>query len=276
MSLARPPAIAFFAAVLGAVVSTGVAFAVAPSSVIAQLNAQRSKNGIPAVVENKGWSSACAAHNKYLKRTRDFAHPEQKGKPGYTKQGAWAGLNSVLSIGATWANGNPWEDAPLHLMQVLTPQLRSIGIDDGAGFSCATTFPGYRLGAKNAVYSYPGDRTTGWRRSETAREGPYTAGEAVGLRQGTQTGLILLVFADGPWVKRGKLKITSASLTGPAGAVEIRTVDNYAPKVGPYMSTGGVIIPLQPLAPNATYNAAVTLKGGAVTLKRSWSFTTGG
>jgi Cysteine-rich secretory protein family len=273
----RVRAFILLASVLGAVLSTGVASAVSPTSVIAQLNAQRSKNGIPAgIVENKGWSKACAAHIRYLKRTHEFAHTEQKGKPGYTKEGAWAGQHSVLSIGATWARGNLWEDAPIHLMQVLTPKLRSIGVDDSGGYTCATTYPGYRLAAKNAVYTYPGNGTSGWRTAETAREIPYTPGEAVGLRQGTRTGQIILVLGDGPWARSLKLKIIAATLTGPAGPAKIRTVDNYAPKVGPYMPPGGVIIPLQPLAPNATYKASVTLKGGAATLTRAWSFKTAG
>lgn len=161
-------------------------------------------------------------------------------------------------------------------MQVLTPQLRSMGIDERGDLSCATTYPGYRLGAKNALYSYPGNGTTGWRTAMTAREGPFTAGEAVGLRQGTQTGLILLVFGDGPWAGSLKLKITAATLTGPAGPVAIKTVDNYAPKVGTYMPAGGVIIPLQPLAPNATFKASVTVKGRAAKLTRTWSFSTAG
>lgn len=265
----------FCAAVLGAFISAGVASAVAPKSVIALLNAQRTKNGIPGgIVENKGWSAACAAHTSYLKRTKDFAHAERKGKAGYTKEGAWAGQNSVLSIGTTWATGNPWENAPMHLMQVLTPQLRSMGIADGAGLSCATTFPGYRLAAKNALYSYPGDKTSGWRTAETAHEGPFTPGESVGLRQGTETGLILLVFGDGPWARGLKLKIAAATLTGPAGPVEVRTVDNYAKGIGPYLAAGGVVIPVKPLAPNTTYKASVTVKSGKTTLTRAWSFTT--
>jgi hypothetical protein len=268
----------FLQAVLfGAAVLAGVAAAATPSSVIAKLNAQRQANGLPAqVVENRTWSKACALHDAYLRRTHDFSHLETKGKPGYTPQGLWAAQNSVLSIGRTWASGNPWENAPVHLLQTLTPLLRSTGIDDGKGFSCAITWPGYRFGPKNALYSYPGDGTVGWRTAETAREGPYTAGEGVGIPQGTKTGLIMLVMADGPWAQRAKMRITSAKLVGPHGPVEVRSADNGTPKVGPYLPAGGVVIPVRPLEPNATYKASVKMKGRGATLTRVWSFKTAG
>jgi hypothetical protein len=159
-------------------------------------------------------------------------------------------------------------------MQVLSPELRSVGVYDGAGFSCMTTWPGYRLGSRNGLYSYPGDGTGGWPAAETAREAPYTPGDAVGLRAGTRTGLILLVFADGPWARSEVMHFTSARLTGPRGAVEIRTVDNRAPTIGRFMPAGGVIIPVRPLLRRATYHAVVRMTGGGATLTRSWSFKT--
>jgi hypothetical protein len=260
--------------VLAAAVAAGAASAATPASVIEKLNAQRTQNGLPALVENERWSAACAAHVDYLRRTHDLTHIETKGRPGYTKDGAWAAVNSVLALGKTWARGNPWENGPTHVMQVLAPQLRSTGVYDGNGYSCAITWPGYRVGTKNVLYSYPGDGTSGWRTAETAREGPYTAGEAVGLPQGTRTGLILLVFADGPWARSRKMHITSAELIGPRGPVEVRTADNRSPRVGPYMTAGGVVIPVKPLQRGALYRASVKMTSSGVTLTRSWSFTT--
>jgi hypothetical protein len=252
-----------------------MASAATPASVVEKLNAQRAQNGLPAqVVENKGWSAGCADHVDYLRRTRDFVHVETPGRPGYTKAGAFAARNAVIALGKTWASGDPWEDAPLHLMQVLAPQLRTTGVYDGSRYSCLTTWPGYRLGARNALYSYPGNGTTGWRVSETAAEEPYTPGDAVGLRPGTRTGLILLVFADGPWARSQRMRINSARLTGPSGAVEIKTVDDAALTIGQYMPAGGVVIPVRPLQRGASYQAVMQMTGGGVTLTRNWTFKT--
>ena len=263
------------AVALAAAAFAGIASAATPASVVEKLNAQRARNGLPAqVVENERWSQACLDHVDYLRRTRDFAHVETPGRPGYTKAGAFAARNAVLALGKTWARGNPFESAPLHLMQVLSPQLRTTGVYDGSGYSCLTTWPGYRFGTKNAIYSYPGDGTTGWHPSERAREEPYTAGDAVGLRRGTRTGLILLVFADGPWARSQRMRIKSAQLTGPRGSVEVKTVDDTAPTIGQYMPAGGVVIPLRPLRRRALYKAVVQMTGGGITLTRSWTFKT--
>ncbi len=53
----------------------------------------------------------------------------------------------------------------------------------------------------------------------------------------------------------------------------MRWVDNTTKTLGPYLS-GGIVIPVKPMRPRTKYAATVTIKDGASTLTRSWSFTT--
>ena len=69
------------------------------------------------------------------------------------------------------------------------------------------------------------------------------------------------------------LHITAATLTGPRGPVELRTVDRTTPTVGPFLPPGsGFLIPVAPLEPATTYTASVRFGRGQA--RRTWHFTT--
>ena len=257
-----------------------MALAIAPAAqaaAIESLNAQRTANGIPAgIVERSDWSSACANHDRYMAQNGELTHFEDAGKPGYTAEGDWAGRNSVLASGSSWADGNPFETAPIHLMQLLAPRLSEMGQDEHEGYVCDTTWPGMNRArpAATVLYSYPGDGRTEVRASEVAYESPFVPGDFVGLPQGTRTGPHLYVLADGPW-SSADLQITAASLTGPDGPTEVRWVDNTTGTVGAYMPTGGIVIPAAPLRRGSVkYTASVSVSVDGAPATRTWSFTT--
>lgn len=246
-----------------------------PAEQVARLNAQRAAHGIPAgILERPDWSDACRKHEAYQDANGgELTHDEGSSSPGYTPEGAWAGANSILTSReeAFSAAGNAFEHAPIHLMQALGPELEQMGVWGG----CATTWPGYtRTTATPTLYSYPGHGTSGHYFEETASENPYVPGDFVGLPQGTQTGPHLYVMAQG--LPRGRL--TSASLSGPSGGVEVRAVDNMTDGLGSYLPPGGIIIPVSPLAPRQVYTASATFEAGEgePPLSRVWSFGTRG
>ena len=147
------------AAVLaGAVALPGVAVAappLSPRAIVKRLNAERSRLGLPArVQEVPEWSQRCAAHNRWM-AVNTIAHGESPGSEDFSEAGDWAGSNSVLALGTTWRDGNPWTDAPLHLMQLFDPGLRRVGASDAFGASCVTTWPGIRAGAARRVWTVP-------------------------------------------------------------------------------------------------------------------------
>jgi hypothetical protein len=248
---------------------------------IGYLNEERAAHGLPAgITEDPEWSQRCVQHNEYQRQNGgQLTHEEDPSKPGYTEGGAWAGQSSVLSAGPEWAPGfNPWDEAPIHLIQLYTPALDRIGIDDSDGLTCATTFPGMTRApfAEHTIHTYPGDGAVGFAPSQLAQESPFVPGDFVGLPQGTVTGRHIFVYLDiagqtGP----AQVTIGDASLAGPGGPVDVRWVDNSTAEIGPYL-TGGVMIPAPPLAGGTEYAAAVTVDGPDGPLTKSWSYTTSG
>jgi hypothetical protein len=232
----------------------GAHAALSAAESVAMLNAQRAAHGIPAGIgENPDWSRKCALHNAYQRANGVLEHEEDPRRPGYTEDGNWAGTNSVLSHGG-WSRegGNPFENAPIHLMQLLAPALEEMGVDGG----CATTWPGYtRRATAPALYSYPGDGGKDVPYEQVARELPFVPGDFVGLPQGTRTGPHLYVLSHSDAAADPTLQ--SAALTGPEGAVELRYVTSETPKVGGYLPPGAILIPVKSLRPATSYRARV-------------------
>lgn len=255
------------------------ALAGTPTADLAALNAKREANGIPAgITLNPEWSARCAQHVLYMRRTNTVEHVENPASPWYTDGGNWAAGHAVLAAGIAWTpSAFLWETAPLHLAQLLAPQLSEIGIADDDEFVCATTWPGYLRAAPptNTVVTYPGIGASIYA-SEASAEWPTTPAQAVGLSN--PTGPHLYVYQWGPAAVSGltasgqPIGILWAALTGPTGDVPVRWVDPTNPTVGPYLTAAsGIIIPVRPLVDNAQYSATVTFTNG---LTHTWAFTT--
>jgi hypothetical protein len=213
-----------------------------------------------------------------------LTHVEDPSNSNYTPGGAFAAMNAVLSQNAYWDHGDPYESAPIHLDQLLAPRLQSIGTADAEGYSCTTTFPGWTRPdpAALTVYTYPGNGAQIYT-SETANEFPSTPGSLVGIPAGATTGpyLIVLVDAPGQQPEDNAATLGKATLTGPSGPVQVKTVDGHAqiPSLGAlagYLSPGGFIIPVSPLAAATLYSAHVQVTFGGQTVSHDWSFTTPG
>jgi Carboxypeptidase regulatory-like domain len=242
------------------------------------LNAERTRWGLPArILENPVWSQACAAHDAYLHDNSVLEHPETEGRPGYSPGGDWGGAHSVLAEGSGWvAQANPWEDAPIHLNQLMAPGLAEVGIDESSGYACVTTWPGIRNPPPGFgdVITYPGNGTSGLPPAERASESPFVPGQFVGIPRGTVAGRELFVYS----AEGASVEILSASLHSASGPAAVKWVDSTSPQVGPDLA-GAVIIPEHPLLANTTYSASVTLAGnsllGIPQVSHQWSFSTG-
>lgn len=277
---------ALVAVALAAVPSVASADASGPQ-IVSWLNAQRAAQGFPAdITENASQSAGCARHNHYGALNHVLTHQEDPLKPGYTAEGSSAASQAVLYQGSAWSSGaNPFETAPIHLHQLLSPYIASMGAAEGEGYGCATTLAdlSHAPAATDTLYTYPADGTKSWRASEIDSEGPFTPGETVGIPQGTRTGPTLYVLASGAGVAWGSdTKVLAATLTGPGGAtVPIVTFDRSSPQVGPYLPAGAQLLPRDPLSPGTTYTASIRLQvgvsGGATReFAKTWSFTTSG
>lgn len=251
------------------------------AEIVHLLSLQREANGIPGgLLERADWSAACDRHNHYEEQTGEFGHEENPDSPYYNAEGDWAGRNSVIAYGASWSAGNPWEEAPIHLLQMLAPQLSETGAAESYGHNCLTTWPGYKRPSPAALtaYSYPGDGVSGVVPTERAAESPFIPGDFVGLPEGTATGRYLLVYLGGPFGFWEAPEVTaSATLSGAEGPVELRTIDSTSRDIGIYMPRpSAFLIPVQPLKPLTTYRAEVKWAlEGAPLFQQDFSFTTG-
>jgi hypothetical protein len=275
--LARPARFLCIAVCAAAVAPTAAA-APTPTAVIASLNQMRMQNGIPGgIVENPMWSQRCAQHNAYELENDTLAHVEDPSRPGYSPGGRWAGENSVLALGSQPVQ--VFTTAPLHMVQLMSPQLRRVGVATTGSYTCITTWPGYDLkqyrGKRERVYTYPGNRAAGVSPRETANELPFTPGQFVGIPAGTPTGPVLFAYAVGSW-NEWTVSVAAVKLSGPSGAVATKSVDRLTPDVGDYLPPGAaVVIPVVPLSPQEQYTATITLRDAAGhTVTHTWSFTT--
>lgn len=210
------------------------------AEIVHLLSLQREANGIPGgLIERSDWSAACDKHNYYEEQTGQFGHEEDPSSPYYSAEGDWAGHHSVIAYGRSWSSGNPWEDAPIHLLQMLAPALYEMGAAESFGHNCATTWPGYGRPAPTTptAYSYPGDGVSGVVPTEYAAESPFVPGDFVGLPEGTATGRYLLVYLSGVQDSGEDAERVSATarLASPEGPVDLRVVDSTSPDVGFYM-----------------------------------------
>lgn len=269
-------------AALACALPVAPAAAATPAAIIASLNAQRSASWLPAgITQRPSWSRACNLHDRYEHLNGDvLTHVEQRGRPGYTSEGAFAARNSVLAnVPTAWDLFDPFESAPLHLDQLLGPGLSVVGADDSIyseggetlHLSCVTTFPGYLRRAPRSprIYTYPGNGARIYP-AEVAFELPITPGQAAGLPPSARTGPYIYVFAFGRGVRSAR--ILRASVTGPAGRVAIKTVDDGNRRIGAYLNPGGIVIPTAPLVAGDRYSASVTLRVGRATYRHDWSF----
>jgi hypothetical protein len=243
-----------------------------------RLDAERVADRLPAgLTLSRRWSAECAAHDAYQRLNGVLSPTENPASAGASIGGAWAGLNSDLAEGEWTGTASPWEDAPIHLLALLAPSLKVVGIDDDGGYQCVTTYPGMVRppGSTDRVFTYPAAGARGVEPSEVARESPFVPGQFVGLPTGRATGRELFVYLDlAHQLGQAPVHVFAARLVTAGHRVALRTVDAETPTVGRYLA-GAILIPVKPLRHHTRYTATVKVRDRSGTLSRRWSFTTG-
>jgi len=256
------------------------------AEIVGQFNAIRVGNGLPPVTNNKVWDVDCRYHDLYMSDNATETHFEQPDKPGYTRAGALAGRNADLAP-TSWANGDPWANAPLHLVQLMSPALRSVGAYQyttahGGTWNCMTTWLGYAPGMVlrspvQKMYSYPGPGQRHVPTRMVAYEAPEVPNGWVGLPttdhgyEGRVTGPFIYLYWAGPTAPSTTCyrdhavqmcvddpvplvpSPVAAKLVGPGGSpVAARLVPQGAERkaghVGELPPASAILIPVEPLA----------------------------
>jgi hypothetical protein len=276
---------------------TAQAAPLTPAQALAELNGWRGQAGLPALTQMYGpWNDACHAHNVYM-GLNSFGHVEEPGRPGYTAEGAEAGLASDLFdvSGGPAPGPRIFDGAVYHRVSLLEPRLRISGWDATGPFGCLRHTGSATLAALDnspagrtaglEAHPWPADGQTGVPRQFGNDESPDPHADA-GV--GGTLGYLLSVNWNGPWSdpRYVTTDVTSASLTPSGGGapIPVGISDRDAPN-GPYIAPGFALVPRAPLAANTTYTATASgTVGGRDAGQRqdlslpfnvTWRFTTG-
>jgi hypothetical protein len=250
------------------------------------LNQQRQANSIPSSVRIDDYrTTGCHNHNRYMEQN-GLGHMEDPSKPGYTPEGAdYTNSGEVLAQGGSGftATSNPWDTAPLHQSLLFDPRVNSAGYDEDQGFYCMRFGFDFTAPAQPTFYAFTSDtgRVGVPFREVVAGEGPYAPQEAVGIDQGVPTGPNIIFFAQGFGSSNHAVLYSLTSADG--RAVEVKLVDSTTeppPKGNGFkaFTTGGDMIPVQPLWPATSYTAKVLWQNddSGQNLPQSVTFTTAG
>lgn len=253
------------------------------------VNQIRKLAGLPGVTANAAWSEGDRLHSRYMVKNDEITHFEDSSKPWYTETGALAGANGNVMVSSTTAATNRnaidmWITGPFHGVGIIDPQLRKAGFgsyrEAGSGWQMGATLDVLRgLGALPSSVKFPvrfpTDGATIHLRAYGGFESPDPLTSCPGYS--APAGLpIILQVGDGSVTPA----VTAHSITSGGKAVEHCIFDetNYANPDGNQQSLGRavlggrdaiVLIPRQPLAQGARYNASVTVNG----TRHTWSFT---
>src|SRR4051794_31539500 len=166
------------------------------------------------------YTKGCRLHNRWQQLNNTVAHDEGRGTRGYTALGDKTGNLSVLAFGeGGWRKGDPWRNAPFHLMLVYRPRLRSTGAYDSYNRSCLTTNAGVaapKASADDAFYTYPADGGSA-PYSQVAFESPPTPQQAVGISATAATGPNIAVWAESRDPADAFVRVVSASVLAAKG-----------------------------------------------------------
>ncbi|MCC6741954.1 MAG: hypothetical protein IT452_23240 [Planctomycetia bacterium] len=267
------------------------------------LNGERRKCKLPPVELGDELTDGAQKHAEYL--VKNDAHPSTKGLgahredenlPGYTPEGARAGMQSDIGRSAPPQAMKGMLGTFYHRMPLLHPDLRKVGIGyatvsggngegEGAGEGrgrggrwgggggwgrgwCVIDYSGKGERDEKAprVVAYPPDKATSVQLHFAGEEpDPIPPGED------PECGMpVTLGFVDGE-------RVTNAAVVLTAGGV---TVDGYLsspekPARADFPNEGICFIPKDPLSANTKYHVKVTAKVNDEDFVKEWDFTTG-
>ncbi|MCE9581365.1 MAG: Ig-like domain-containing protein [Planctomycetes bacterium] len=249
---------------------------------VAVLNAARRKCKLKPVVLGEKLSTGAQKHADYL--IKNDAHPSTKGLgahhedatlPGYTEEGAKAGMESDIGTEAPPQAMAGMLATFYHRIPLLHPDLKEVGIGyassgaDRWGGRCVIDYEGKGEKDEKAprIVAYPAENATGVIKSFGGEEPdplPQGADPNAGLP-------ITLTFFDAPTV-------TGAAMEVRAGGV---LEDGYLsspekPARSDFPNEDSIVfIPKRALSGNTKYHVKVTAKVNDEDYAKEWDFTTG-
>lgn len=258
-----------------------------------RLNEIRATLGLSPVEIDEALSKACDLHAKYLVTNSGHpslegggAHHEDPKLPGYTEEGAKAGMASVIAYYRVDRAVDGWIGTFFHRIPLLHPNLKKIGGGQASGgrtghvvlLDCQSNVGGDAIDPKLAILAFPKD---GAKDVELDFNGEWPDPIPQGASRPTGYPVTLSFFdrqdvrgvtaelrvgapPKGPKDKPGKLVDFHVS-TPEKPAVPEEDRDN---------SRTICLLPKLPLSPKTTYTVTIKATVGEAPFERTWSFTT--
>jgi uncharacterized protein YkwD len=142
------------------------------TKMLAKINDQRQRAGVPTVALDEAKCKACTAHARYLVQNASVMkaegmspYREDRSLPGYSEAGAKAAETASIDTGEPLAVVERWLAAPAHRHLLLSSRLRGIGLGlqrRGEGWTSVFNLPlGPAPADSPTVMQYPADQETG-------------------------------------------------------------------------------------------------------------------
>lgn len=260
----------------------------------ALFNYERMAAGLLSVKRSSTLDGACAKHDEYMRLNDELTHSEEVGKPGYTEEGAQAGMDSDLGVRSNQDMSGSiimWTTAIYHRFPMLGNGMRTYGWDitdqtsaSGGYYTCLNVYGGtdfYNISgdANDTTYyeienyepiPYPGVNqghipptfATGESPDPIAAfGGSYPVGQPVSLS-----------FPDSDTVT--ELSMTMTDEAGKSIAGYFRAPDDPSDPNSLYQGNAVTFIPKSPLAAQTTYKIKVTGKRNNASYTKEWQFRT--
>jgi hypothetical protein len=250
-----------------------------------RVNALRAAAGLAPTVLESRLDVASQAHTDFMADNSDFNHYEDASKPGYTGDWVWDRMETAgypLEPGRVWmeviskglspaAAVDGWVGTVYHRIPFTSVELIEVGFgytDDYAGMALVLPFPD----AERSAVLYPADGQVDVPTSfdsDTEIPDPAPGHGVVGYPISVSVGEPL--FGNASTEDPYGLRLISASVSGPEGAVDLLSLD---PSNDSYMFNMAAVMPVSPLSAATTYDVEMVVEFGGSSETLTGSFTT--
>lgn len=261
-----------------------------------RVNYYRALAGLGPVTENAVWSRGDALHAKYIVRTGQAGHTEDRSSPWFTQEGLEAAQNGNVFIKQTSRDEQTpsqepvdiWMTGPFHMTPIIDPKLQVSGFGEhrekigmwwnyGATLDVLRGRTGVSPGTRFPV-RYPEDGAVLPALSFDGNEFPDPLTSCAGYTAPTGPPVALILGAGDV-----KPSVSKTSFKNAAGEELVHCSfdeTNYrnsnkglqdVGRGGLAMRSAVIVMPKAPLTAGARYTVSITANGKVNT----WSFTTG-
>lgn len=244
-----------------------------------RVNAHRKAAGLEPVALDPALSKGCRLHAEYLVLNRDApqvqglgGHKEDPKLPGYTPEGARAGMASDIGFQPPLECVEMWVNSLFHRIPLLDPNLKRVGFacaSGGGGTVSVLDLTGGNpsVGTSSMVVLYPADGQT----DVPCRFLRYELPDPIPEDKDLVAGYVITAsFKLALPVKGAKARLKDAK----GREVDCWVSTPEKPAHPAYQRNTIGLIAKDPLKPGTAYTVEMSARVGGKPWERAWTFTT--